>query len=101
MLAMLSASTRYREDGALVEAYQRANGLDADGKYGPGTAKSIWEKYDLVPVNPYYFSSNQTRAHQQAAEYKSWLDGIAEQLEDAGRLTEAALADRRSLTVGR
>lgn len=101
MLAMLMRSKRYTEDQALVERYQKAHGQVADGKYGVNGAKSVWDKHKLVPVNPFYFSSNQATAHQQAADYKRWLLGVAAQLETKGDKKNASLARTRAETVGK
>lgn len=68
----LKTVRRYSEDQAQVRAYQEANGLTADGKYGPGTALSI-ASHGVVPVVPFYW--NKTTSAQQKASYKA---GIAE-----------------------
>jgi hypothetical protein len=63
---------RYSEDQNLVRAYQSANGLTADGKYGASTALSI-ASHGVVPVVPFYWTK--ATATQQKAAYKA---GIAQ-----------------------
>lgn len=46
---------RYKENRAIVSQYQTAEGLAADGKYGPGSATRVL-KHGIVPVVPYYWS---------------------------------------------
>lgn len=89
MARMLVNATRYKEDQAMVKAYQVANGLTADGKYGPGTAKSLWATYQIVPPNPYYWSSVSSRNPALIADYDKFLQGIiAARPASAGRINE-------------
>lgn len=71
----LAATGRYKENKSYVTAYQKNNGLLADGMYGPATARSFWSKYKLVPVNPFYWSSS--TASKDVAAYRTFLDTIA------------------------
>lgn len=72
---MLALSTRYKEDRAAVKAYQAANSLGADGLYGAGTARSLWNLYKLVPPNPFYWPSKDTA--KALSSYRAFLDEIA------------------------
>jgi hypothetical protein len=58
-------SGRGHENQALVSAYQAQEGLNTDGKYGPGTAKRILVFHGLVPVVPYYWSKSNFRTQKK------------------------------------
>ena len=60
-LAMhLGHAKRYHEDTTLVANFQRAEGLNPDGKYGIGTALVLADKYDIIPPRPFYYSKKGT-----------------------------------------
>ena len=93
---MLASSQRYQEDRALVTEYQEDNGLTADGKYGPGTAKTLWNSYRIVPPNPYYWSSVASRNPGLIADYDRFLQGIAQ-----ARPASAGRIDQLRSTLGK
>lgn len=89
MAQMLVNATRYKEDQAMVKAYQVANGLTADGKYGPGTARSLWATYQIIPPNPYYWSSVSSRNPGLISDYDKFLQSIiSSRPASAGRINE-------------
>jgi peptidoglycan hydrolase-like protein with peptidoglycan-binding domain len=47
---------RGKEDRALVQEFQRANGLNPTGAYGPSTALAF-VSYGIVPTKPFYWPS--------------------------------------------
>lgn len=47
-----SAPSQTVKDVTLLKAYQRQEGLDQSGLYGPGTGKSFL-KYGFVPERPF------------------------------------------------
>lgn len=66
----LTGRKKGKEDKGLVTAYQKAEGLPVDGKYGIDTAQSL-AKYDLVPPTPLYWGKGGTWASMQS-EQKAW-----------------------------
>jgi hypothetical protein len=72
----LASATRRKEDTSLVKQYQADNALTADGLYGPGTAKSLWVIYEILPPNPLYWSKTQSTANKQVGDYRKFLDDI-------------------------
>lgn len=96
MLLMLAQSSRYKEDKALVTEYQTAMGLGSDGKYGPGTAKSVYEEFDLLPVNPFYWSADSAKRSAQLSDYRRFLLAIKTERPELG-----ATVDRLLSTLGR
>ena len=58
---------KYKEDKEKVRAFQSAEGLTADGLYGPGSATRIMQSYGLVPVAPFYWSKKGGAAKQLQA----------------------------------
>lgn len=92
--AHLASTGRYKENKSYVELYQKNNGLDADGLYGPATARSFWNKYKLVPVNPFYWKSSNAAA--ETAAYRAFLDSIV-----ASDKSKAAEVSKLKGTVGK
>jgi len=90
----LATAVRYKEDRTKVAAYQKANSLLNDGMYGPGTARSFWTIYKIVPVNPYYWSKS--TASKDMAAYQAFLDTIK-----ADSPSKAAEVDKLKKTVGK
>lgn len=71
----LRTATKYKEDKALVGAFQTQEITQgwtgkADGLYGPGTARRF-ARYGIVPPNPLYWP--RTNPTQAKAEYAAWL----------------------------
>lgn len=97
----LTMSSRYKEDRALVEQWQRKVGATPDGMYGTGTARTLYVKAGIVPPNPFYFSANKASAAAQVREYKKWLAGVIEELRAKGEQAEVTLGERLMVTVGR
>jgi hypothetical protein len=87
---MLTSSTPYHEDRALVKRWQLAEGVKApDGMYGPNAAK-LAMKYGLVPVKPFYWSK--TSAAQQKQQWKALMNSRAKK--DPSRAAEWQAAGR-------
>jgi hypothetical protein len=70
----LKSATRYKEDRALVEKYQRMAGLKPDGLLGPGTARSFFDVYGLVPPPPLYWS--RTNAPRQVSDWRKFASTL-------------------------
>lgn len=101
LMKHLNANKRYKEDRTTVKSYQSSNKLKADGLYGVGTAKSVWNNYALIPANPYYWSSSRVKADAQVAEYRRWLTKLRGVLVKAGHKSKVAKIDKQLPTIGR
>lgn len=89
---MLTLAKPYKEDRALVKQWQAAEGVkNPDGLYGPNAAK-LAIKYDLVPVKPYYWSSNAATAKTQKADWKKAM--LAKAKADPSRAAEWTAASK-------
>ncbi len=86
---------RNKEDKAQVTAYQRQEGLTADGLYGVGTGLSLI-KYGLIPSKPFYFSKDPKKTAEAKAR---WLKTITDMAaSDPARSAQwLAVADVRYL----
>lgn len=51
------------QDKALLRSYQRQEGLDTSGVYGPGTGKSFI-KYGLIPPKPFTWPTSNVQSHK-------------------------------------
>lgn len=60
---------RYKEDRSQVKAFQVQEALNADGKYGPGTAMRVLEKYGIIPVAAFYWSTTPKNAAKQKRDF--------------------------------
>src|SRR3569832_342764 len=69
----LKTHSRGHEDHELERAFQSAEKLNPDGRYGPGTATRILVRYGLMPVAPYYWSAGKTGKDQKL----KFLQGVA------------------------
>lgn len=52
----LKSHPRGSEDRDMVQKFQDAEKLNRDGRYGPGAASRILQRYGIIPVPPYYWS---------------------------------------------
>jgi hypothetical protein len=56
-MIMNSVPSQKVSDPTLLKAYQRQEGSDQTGLYGPGTGKSFI-KYNFVPPKPFWWGKN-------------------------------------------
>lgn len=57
---------RGSEDKGLVNRFQQNEKLTPDGKYGPGTATRILQRYGVMPVAPFYWSKKNASTQKKA-----------------------------------
>lgn len=78
LLSHLLATQPGQESPAVIKAYQAANRLYGDGKYGPGTALDLGRRIGRRPPDPRIWpkSSNPT-AQRQAYEAKLRAAGLS------------------------
>jgi len=70
-----------------VATFQRNNGLVADGLYGPASARTMWNLYKVLPVNPLRWSKRDPQGDVNS--YSKFLDGIVqERPASAGRVSQ-------------
>lgn len=91
MVANLRGSAKYKENRALVSAYQKAAGsLKVDGLYGPVTALSLADRLSIVPPCPIYWKKETAKqdkdkytarmleyAAHDTARFQAWKDAAA------------------------
>jgi hypothetical protein len=89
----LTGKKKGKEDKALVTAFQQAEGIEPDGKYGLETAQAL-AKYDLVPPVPLYWGKGGTYASMQneQKQWKAWCASKA--AKDPSRSAEWTGASR-------
>lgn len=73
MVEAIRGKKKWQEPQAPVKAFQKLVGIQADGKYGPGTGRAVAAQ-NVVPVPPLYWSSNATKA---AADKVAWQAEMA------------------------
>lgn len=75
------AKAKFNEDRNLVKKYQAADGIAADGLYGPGTALKLAQHVPQVPVPLYWPKDNKA---QNLSKYRDSLNAIAKAAEASG-----------------
>ncbi|HET9930202.1 MAG TPA: hypothetical protein VFQ35_05935 [Polyangiaceae bacterium] len=85
----LQNTSRYKEDQALVKAFQSQEGLVVDGLYGYKSALAL-VSYGIVPPRPFYWRSSSAKADKSA--YSKAL--IAQSVADPARAADWRAASK-------
>ncbi len=88
------AKARYNEDKNLVKKYQSAEGVTADGLYGPATALVLARHVGIVPP-PFYWPKIDKNKALDA--YRSAITVIADQVQALGEAARAELLRQSAL----
>lgn len=74
----LASSAKYKENTALVKAFQSQSGISpADGLYGPGSATKLAQDYGIIPTKPFYWSKTTSKVPGQKSEYRAALTALS------------------------
>jgi hypothetical protein len=93
----LASATRYKENREKVKAWQIDVELPGpDGLYGPASARATYDEFGLIPVNPYYWSSNSATRQKQLSDYQKFLASVKTERPD-----KAAQVDKLLATLGK
>jgi peptidoglycan hydrolase-like protein with peptidoglycan-binding domain len=65
MAADLRNTSRYKENQALVKAFQKQEALNPDGKYGPLTALAL-ARFAIVPPRPRYWAAKTVQVDKKS-----------------------------------
>lgn len=82
---------RGHEDTSLVRKFQAQEKLTSDGKYGPGTATRILQRYGIVPVVPYYWSKTNWKTQKKG--FIAFVNSYATGDPDRADQYQALIAD--------